>query len=300
MPVGMDRLADLDDPVALPALVALKSRDVDVILHLHWLARVLRGATSEDDGRERVKAFLGALDAFRAAGWRIVWTAHNVLPHDTPFPDVDMELRRGVVARAEVVHVLSEGTVAAAASLLEIPADQALHLSHPAYLGVYPDDVSDADARRVYGLDADDVVFGLVGHLRPYKGLDALLDAFEALTAARRRATSSVAHRGDAECGPVDRGAPRQGASPSRRRRRRAADPGGRTVDAAPRQRRDRAALSGVAELGDVAACPVIWSPGHRGGSPHVSETVGPDAWIASSTTTGTLWERRYVASMTS
>ncbi len=184
VPVGMDRLADLDDPVALPALVALKSDDVDVVLHLHWLARVLRGATTEDDGRRRVKAFLGSLDVFRAAGGRIVWTAHNVLPHDTPFPDVDVELRRGVVARADVVHVLSEGTVAAAAPLYEIPPDKVLHLPHPAYLGVYPDDVSDADARRHYGLGADDIVFGLVGHLRPYKGLDALLDAFESLAAA--------------------------------------------------------------------------------------------------------------------
>src|SRR5688572_4278120 len=139
VPVGMDRLADLDDPVALPALVALRADGVDVVLHLHWLARVLRGVTSEDDGRQRVAAFLGALDAFRAAGGRIVWTAHNVLPHDTPFPDVDVELRRGVVARADMVHILSEGTVAAAAALYEIPADKVFHLPHPAYLGVYPD-----------------------------------------------------------------------------------------------------------------------------------------------------------------
>ena len=43
VPVGMDRLADLDDPVALPALAALRADGVEVVLHLHWLARVLRG-----------------------------------------------------------------------------------------------------------------------------------------------------------------------------------------------------------------------------------------------------------------
>jgi len=148
VPVGMDRLADLDDPVALPALVGLRADDLQVVLHLHWLARVLRGAESEADGRERVASFFGALDAFRASGGRLVWTAHNVLPHDTAFPDVDAELRRGIVARADVVHVLSEGTVAAAAPLYAIPAEKVLHLPHPAYLGVYRDDVSDADARR--------------------------------------------------------------------------------------------------------------------------------------------------------
>ena len=184
VPVGMDRLADLDDPVALPALVALRADGVDVVLHLHWLARVLRGAESEAIERDRIATFLGALDAFRTAGGRVVWTAHNVLPHDTPLPDLDAELRRGVVARADVVHVLSEGTVAAAAPLYDIPAEKVLHIPHPAYLGVYPDEVSEADARRRYGLGAGDIVFGLVGRIRPYKGLEELLAGFESLAAA--------------------------------------------------------------------------------------------------------------------
>jgi beta-1,4-mannosyltransferase len=190
VPVGMDRLADLDDPVALPALAGLRDDGVEVVLHLHWLARVLRGVESEAEGRERADAFLGALDAFRAAGGRLVWTVHNVLPHDTKFPTLDLELRKGVVERADIIHVLSAGTVAAAAPLYEIPGSKVLHISHPAYVGVYPDN-SDAYARRHYRIEADDVVFGVVGNLRPYKGLDDLLDAFESITAsppdARRR-----------------------------------------------------------------------------------------------------------------
>ncbi len=281
VPVGMDRLADLDDPVALPALVALRSDDVSVVLHLHWLARVLRGATSEDDGRQRVKAFLDALDAFRAAGGRMVWTVHNVLPHDTPFPDVDVELRRGVVARADVVHVLSEGTVAAAASLYEIPADKVLYLPHPAYLGVYPDDVSDADARRTYGLGADDIVFGLVGHLRPYKGLDELLDAFESLTATppdTRRRRLLIAGTPSAD--------PSIEALLARARAHPDVVVDARRIPAdelsIPLRASDvivlpyRSSLnSGALLLALTFGRPVI-----AAASPHVSETVGPDAAI--------------------
>jgi beta-1,4-mannosyltransferase len=191
VPIGMDRLADLDDPIALPALVALRAEGVEVVLHLHWLARVLRGASSEAEGWERATSFLGALDAFGAAGGRLVWTVHNVLPHDTRLPALDLELRRGVVARADLVHVLSAGTVAAAAPSYEIPAAKVLHVPHPAYLNVYPDHVSDTDARFRLGISSEEVVFGVVGNLRPYKGLDGLLDAFEAVVAsppdARRR-----------------------------------------------------------------------------------------------------------------
>jgi beta-1,4-mannosyltransferase len=115
--VGMDRLADLDDPVALPALAALRSSErVIVVLHLHWLARVLRGVGDEAEGLERVSSFVAALDAFRMAGGQIIWTVHNVLPHDTPYPALDRALRKAVVVRAELVHVLSAGTVEAAAA----------------------------------------------------------------------------------------------------------------------------------------------------------------------------------------
>ena len=187
--VGMDRLADLDDPAALPALAALRSTErVVVVLHLHWLARVLRGVEDETEGLERVSAFVAALDAFRMAGGEIIWTVHNVLPHDTAFPALDRALRKAVVARAELVHVLSAGTVEAAAPAYEIPAAKVLHVPHPAYLGAYPDDASDGEARKRYGLAAEDVVYGFVGNVRPYKGVEDLVDAFESITAGPPRA----------------------------------------------------------------------------------------------------------------
>jgi beta-1,4-mannosyltransferase len=187
--VGMDRLADLDDPAALPALVALRSSErAIVVLHLHWLARVLRGVADETEGLDRVSSFVAALDAFRMAGGEIIWTVHNVLPHDTAYPALDRALRKAVIARAEVVHVLSAGTVEAAAPSYEIPPSKVLHVPHPAYLGAYADDVSDAEARGRYGLGADDVVYAFVGNIRPYKGVDDLVDAFESITAGPPRA----------------------------------------------------------------------------------------------------------------
>jgi beta-1,4-mannosyltransferase len=187
VPIGMDRLADLDDPVALPALVGLRSTDrAIVVLHLHWLARVLRGVADEDEGLERVTSFVAALDAFRMAGGQIVWTVHNVLPHDTAYPALDRALRKAVVTRADVVHVLSAGTVEAAAPIYEIPHDKVLHVPHPAYLGAYPETISEADARLHYHFAADDIVYGFVGNIRPYKGLDDLLEAFESVTATTR------------------------------------------------------------------------------------------------------------------
>lgn len=281
VPIGMDRLADLHEPTGLPALAALRSDGAEVVLHLHWLARVLRGAETAAEGRERVADFLAALDAFRAAGGHLVWTVHNVLPHDTRFPDVDVELRRGVVARADIVHVLSKGTVAAAAPLYAIPPEKVVHLPHPAYLGVYPDDTSGADARRAYGLGADDIVFGLVGRLRPYKGFDDLLDAFESVVAAppdaRRRRLLIAGQPADDPA--IDALLARARAHPDV------------VVDARPIPAEE---LSIPLRASDVIVLPYRSSlnsgalllalsfgrPVIAAESPHVAETVGPDASI--------------------
>lgn len=281
VPIGMDRLADLEEPSGLPALAALRSDDVEVVLHLHWLARVLRGAETAAEGRERVADFLAALDAFRAAGGRLVWTVHNVLPHDTRLPGVDVELRRGVVARADIVHVLSKGTVAAAAPLYAIPPEKVVHLPHPAYLGVYADDVSDADARRAYGLGTDDIVFGLVGRLRPYKGLDELFDAFESVVAmppdARRRRLLIAGQPADDPS--VDALLARARAHPDV------------VVDARPIPAEE---LSVPLRASDIVVLPYRSSlnsgalllalsfgrPVIAAASPHVAETVGPEASI--------------------
>ena len=281
VPLGMDRLADLDDPTALPALVAMRRDGVEVVLHLHWLARVLRGIESEAEGRARVASFLAALDAFRTAGGRIVWTVHNVLPHDTKWPTVDVELRRGVVERADVIHVLSSETVAAAAGSYAIPASKVLYVPHPAYLGVYPDAVSDAEARDRLGIGPHDVVFGLVGSLQRYKGLDDLLDGFEAATASppderRRRLVIAGMPAADPS---IDAFLVRARANPDV------------VVDA---RRIPAEELSIPLRASDVIVLPYHDSlnsgalllalsfgrPVIAARSPHVNETVGPDASI--------------------
>lgn len=281
VPIGMDRTADLTDPEALPALAALRGDGVTVVLHLHWLARVLRGVTSEAEGRERIVGFLTSLDAFRAAGGRLVWTVHNVLPHGTRWEALDRDLRREVVARADIVHVLSAGTVEAAAPWYEIPAAKVLHVPHPAYTGVYPDDVSDAEARERYGFGRDEVVFGFVGNLRPYKGLDDLLAAFEAVVAAApdgRRRRLLIAGK-PADDPAIDTFLAQASALPE-------VVVDARSIPAAelsiPLRASDvivlpyRASLnSGALLLALTFGRPVI-----AAASPHVTETVGPDASI--------------------
>jgi beta-1,4-mannosyltransferase len=151
-----------------------------VALHLHWLNRITRTATDEADAQARVQAFLARLDAFLAAGGRLVWTAHNVLPHDSRYPAADTVLRQGLADRAALVHVVAGGTAEAIGDRYRLPPpERVVHVPHPSYRGAYPEGPDRDQARLSLGLTPDELVYAFVGAIRPYKGLTALLEAFD-------------------------------------------------------------------------------------------------------------------------
>jgi glycosyltransferase involved in cell wall biosynthesis len=168
-------------------LRALQEAGLQTLLHLHWLHLVLDEASDEADADRRLERFLDGLDAHRAAGGWLAWTVHNVLPHEARFELAEARLSSEVARRSDVVHVLAAGTPAHVAPYYELPADRLLHVPHPSYAGAYPQHVSRLDARHELGLLPDELVFAVVGAIRPYKGLTALLDAWQALDPAEPR-----------------------------------------------------------------------------------------------------------------
>lgn len=169
---------DLPNTIAITEAVA---GSVPVVVHAHWLNVVTAAATNEDDARMLARAYVSQLHRARELGARVVWTVHNILPHQSRWPDVDVELRRGVVEAAERVHVMSPRTKDLVAPWFELPDDKLVTVPHPSYRDVYPTWVSRAQARRELGIGADQFVFLLIGRIQPYKGITELLDAFDAL-----------------------------------------------------------------------------------------------------------------------
>lgn len=172
----------------LAELLELTRSRLPTILHLHWLHLVLKGSSSAREARRRADGFLRQVDAHRAEGGRLVWTVHNILPHESQFDDEEARLCAEVADRADVVHVMAERTPELVAPYFALPADRLLHVPHMSYLGAYEDRVSRLDARHELGLLPDELVYLVLGALRPYKGLPELLDAWrEVDTAVPRR-----------------------------------------------------------------------------------------------------------------
>jgi glycosyltransferase involved in cell wall biosynthesis len=163
------------------SLASLRSFGVRVALHLHWTSWVLDGAVSELDAQERVHDAIGWLDELRKAGIALIWSLHNILPHDVVYREAQVRLQQWLVDNADVVHVLNGHTVDATAHLLTIQPAKVLHGPHPNYRGAYPDFLSREQARGMLGLDPDEIVYVMVGAIKAYKGISRLLPALDQL-----------------------------------------------------------------------------------------------------------------------
>lgn len=146
------------------------------IVHLHWVhAFAFTGAGRSSVLRHASRAWFGIwLLAIRAAGLRLVWTAHNVLPHAPVFPD-DVEARLALVKACDLVIAHAPAALAELSALGAAPRRAAI-IPHGPLAGP----ASAGQPRRV-GAGTCPVRFLLFGRVEAYKGADDLVAAFAAL-----------------------------------------------------------------------------------------------------------------------
>ncbi len=147
------------------------------ILHLNWTAPIVQyAAETAEEAEAAVDAFLAALDDFIARGGTLVWTVHNTLPHELRFREAELRLSRGIVQRAALVITLNPQTSALVAGDYPLPEAKTVVQPHPSYRGLFADTVDRDEARRMLGIAPGAEVLLLFGTIRPYKGVERVLD----------------------------------------------------------------------------------------------------------------------------
>ena len=179
------------------------------VIHLHWLERYdlpqpitaarLRGAAdlprrtlrrvTESAAnaaaiyawrrRARLQGLFGQLRTFQTHGGRVAYTLHNLDLHEAA-GSVEGWGAAQILALADVVHVHDAGTAALVAARFGRQRG-VIVVPHGHYMRYYPNIVSRDEARAALSLPADAFVFACLGLLRPYKGLEELLPAFQSL-----------------------------------------------------------------------------------------------------------------------
>lgn len=157
-----------------------ESRAACGVLHLNWLDRFYaRFEEPRDPERAatRYADFADNLLLARRLGYRLVWTVHNLFPHERRYPQLD-RLINALVAR-EADHVIAHCRYAA--DRIEEwydPPRQVQVIPHGNYLPVFPNRVSPGAARARLQLGGDRFVYLFFGNTRGYKGVAELVAAY--------------------------------------------------------------------------------------------------------------------------
>lgn len=182
-----------DIDAAIRVIESGEARPQDVVFHLHWLNPLFLGRSSEDEARTVAERFAERLTRLHDAGGRILWTIHNTLTHDTPYAAIEAQLSEHIVSLADAVHLHSAGSAAEVEADFAVPAGKVRVSRHGHYIGAYPDAVPRDAARAMLGIGADDDVILFTGLVRPYKGVDQLIQAFRRVLAERPQARLLIA-----------------------------------------------------------------------------------------------------------
>jgi O-antigen/teichoic acid export membrane protein/glycosyltransferase involved in cell wall biosynthesis len=153
----------------LPAELAARRLAGARIVHLHWVWKFALpgGARTRRAAQLWFAAVLGLV---RLLGLRLVWTAHNVLPHRPVFAD-DAAARRTLVRRCDLVIAHHSTALDRLAALGAAPS-RAVVIPH----GPFP-----APPMPPPGRPGGPRTFLFFGRIEPYKGVEDLLAAFTAL-----------------------------------------------------------------------------------------------------------------------
>jgi glycosyltransferase involved in cell wall biosynthesis len=160
----------------LPLEVVIRRLAGAQFVHIHWVFSFTFPGSARFPVIRRAaqKWFVIWLRACHIAGLYVIWTLHNVLPHDPVFAD-DVAARRDLVSASDLVLAHSKQALGDLAAIGARPGKSAVIQHGP--LGPY----GVTGMLRVPGSGAGPRRFLLLGRIKSYKGVDDLLTAFQML-----------------------------------------------------------------------------------------------------------------------
>src|SRR4051794_2055337 len=181
-----DQGYELDRSLRLKLFSLVRHRSRVSVLHLHWIESYYRHAGGPRIAQRPLCWLKLALFSFRlfaatALRYRIVWTAHQVLPHESTSPRLDLAASRAVARSAQAIIVHDAATRGKVEAILgSRAARKATIIPHGTFANAYVPGRPRSDVRIDLGIGPDTFVFLAFGHVRAYKDLDLLLEGFRA------------------------------------------------------------------------------------------------------------------------
>lgn len=174
-------------PLSSPDLFKKLPWSENTVCHFHWLQQFTDKAETEEEAFRAVHAAEELFRSIKRKGSAIVWTVHNVMPHQSRWPHHDAVIRRSLASAADVIHIMTRESRRLCSDYFDLPEEKLLFIPHPSYKRAQPDWMTAEEARTLLGIPHDAFVFLSFGAILAYKGHEQLIAAFENISAGNDR-----------------------------------------------------------------------------------------------------------------
>jgi beta-1,4-mannosyltransferase len=148
-------------------------------IHFDWITKYYVGRNA---AITTLKVLCLLLDLFlvtRICRVRLLWSLHNLQPHECEIPPwLDRAMQRLFARHAVWIRLFSESSKQRACDLLRASPGKFRVLPEASFVGYYPDDVTEEAARLKLDLPPAARVLLWQGSIRPYKGIEELIRCF--------------------------------------------------------------------------------------------------------------------------
>lgn len=165
---------------ALAKLAWLSSRNIAVI-HVHWPDSYIYSSRWYKSALKVVITLL-SFRLLKLRGSRLVYTVHNLAGHEAEQQAIESFFFNSFLKMTDslIVHCnCAKGLLKNAYSKIDLA--KVVTIPHGHYRAAYPEPTSRTKSRIRLEIGPEERVFLYLGNIRPYKGVDDLVDAFALL-----------------------------------------------------------------------------------------------------------------------
>lgn len=152
-----------------------------VVCHFHWIHEQTKQAKTEKEADAAVVYWEKLIRRIKKNGRKIVWTVHNVIPHECMWVEQDKKIHQMMADAADALHVMASDSAWLTKPYYMLDERKMFVVPHPTYEGAQPDEITGEDARRKLRIAKDEFVFLSFGAIMAYKGYVQLMAAYDQL-----------------------------------------------------------------------------------------------------------------------
>ena len=97
LPIGVKNIEDIVS-YRLP---------INSFFHLHWLGGVIGDTENSNVAEVKVESFIAQIKRIKSNGVKIIWTVHNILPHDSKLKETQVKLRVELIKIVDIIHIMN-------------------------------------------------------------------------------------------------------------------------------------------------------------------------------------------------